>query len=95
MNTHIITEALIQGLQVSKIFKTDTTETLLITLEKDKLFPKHTSPKEAMLVVLEGSINFYIEGKTIELNQNNTYSFQKNVEHHVVANENSKFLIIR
>ena len=95
MNTNIINEAVVSGLNVSKLFKTDTTETLLITLEKQQLFPKHTSPKDALLVVLEGSINFYIENKMLALEKNEIYTFSKDVEHYVTANTNSKFLIIR
>ncbi len=95
MNTNRIIEANINGLQVSKIFETATTETLLITLEKGKLFPTHTSPKETFLVVLNGSINFHIENKMIALAQHEVYTFKKDVEHHVTANDDSKFLIIR
>ena len=95
INTNIVKEATVTGLQVSKIFNTETTETLLITLEKGKIFPKHSSPKEALLVVLEGNIDFYIEGKLLTLDQSSTYSFKAHIEHYVVANENSKFLIIR
>ncbi len=95
MNTNRILEANISGLQVSKIFNTTTTETLLITLEKGKLFPTHRSPKDTFLVVLNGSINFHIENKMIALEQHEVYTFKKDVEHHVTANADSKFLIIR
>lgn len=95
MNTNLIIENKVKGLQVSKIFESETTETLLITLEKGKLFPTHTSPKDAFLVVIEGFINFHIENKMIELEKHEIYSFKKDVEHYVTANKNSKFLIIR
>jgi len=95
MNTNLIIENKVKGLQVSKIFESESTETLLITLEKGKLFPTHTSPKDAFLVVIEGFINFHIENKMIELERHEIYSFKKDVEHYVTANKNSKFLIIR
>ncbi|MDY7396682.1 cupin domain-containing protein [Aureibaculum sp. 2210JD6-5] len=95
MNKNIIKEKEIKGLQVSKIFSSDSTETLLITLEKDKLFPTHTSPRTTLLVVLEGKIDFHIENKTITLAEHQTYSFEKDIAHHVTAHEDSKFLIIR
>lgn len=85
----------IKGLNVAKIFKSDSTETLLISLEKNKLFPTHTSPKSTFLVVLEGDIDFHINQETINLVQHQTYTFDKELEHHVTANQNSKFLIIR
>lgn len=83
------------GLNVSNIFKSDSTETLLISLEKNKLFPTHTSPKSTFLVVLEGDIDFHINQESINLVQHQTYTFDKELEHHVTANQNSKFLIIR
>ncbi|MET2985165.1 cupin domain-containing protein [Aureibaculum conchae] len=95
MNKNIILETEIKGLKASKIFTTDSTETLLITLEKDKLFPTHTSPKTTLLVVLKGKIDFHIENKTIILAKHQTYTFEKNVEHQVTAHKDSKFLIIR
>ncbi len=95
MNKNIILETEIKELKATNIFTSDSTETLLITLEKDKLFPTHTSPKTAFLVVLEGNINFYIENKTVTLAKHQSYTFQKSIEHKVTANENSKFLIIR
>lgn len=95
MNKNAIIDTAINGLHVSKIFKTENTETLLIAIEKGTTFPTHTSPKETLLVVLEGSINFYIEEDNILLETQQVYTFSKEVAHYVTANENSKFLIIR
>ena len=95
MDKNIIIETEINGLKASKIFTSDSTETLLITLEKDKLFPTHTSPRTTLLVVLEGEIDFHIENKTINLAKHQTYAFEKEIEHHVTAPKDSKFLIIR
>jgi quercetin dioxygenase-like cupin family protein len=95
MNKNTILETAINGLQVSNIFKTESTETLLISIEKGTTFPTHTSPKETLLVVLEGSINFYIEEDNILLEKQQVYTFSKEVAHYVTANKNSKFLIIR
>lgn len=95
MNKNIILETEIKGLKASKIFTSESTETLLIVLEKDKLFPTHISPKTTLLVVLNGKIDFHIENKTITLAAHQTYVFEKNIEHYVTAHDNSKFLIIR
>lgn len=95
MEQNIIKDAVVKGLKTEKIFKTDSAETILITLEKDALFPKHTSPKDAMLAVLEGSINFFIDGEEYLLKAHEVFNFSKGVEHYVTANENSKFLVIR
>ena len=95
MNKNSIIETEIKGLKASKIFASDSTETLLITLEKDKLFPTHTSPRSTFLVVLKGKIDFHIENKSITLTEHQTYTFEKNIEHYVTAHEDAKFLIIR
>lgn len=93
MDTIINTK--IKGLQVAKIFKSQSTETLLISLEKGTLFPTHTSPKITLLVVLEGYIDFHIDNKIIPLAKHQMYTFEKDMQHYVTANENAKFLIIR
>jgi len=95
MNKDLIISNKVEGLQVSKIFQSETTETLLITLEEGKVFPTHTSPKDALLVVIEGSINFHIANDSIALEQHEVYTFKKDIQHHVTSNKNAKFLIIR
>lgn len=82
-------------LQVEKLAKTDVFEILSISLEKDAVFPKHTSPTNAQLIVLEGDIIFHIHGEPYHLKGQQNFSFPKETEHWVSANENSKFLIIR
>ena len=47
-------------LQIAKVAKTPALEILSISLEKETVFPEHTSPTEAHLIVLEGSIDFHI-----------------------------------
>jgi len=95
MNKNTIIDTELNGLNVSNIFKAESTETLLIAIEKGTTFPTHTSPKETLLVVLEGSINFYIDSENILLESQQVYTFSKEVAHYVTANKNSKFLIIR
>ena len=82
-------------LNVEKLVKTDVLEILGISLEKDAVFPEHTSPTDAHLVVLEGHIIFHINGEPFHLKEQQHFNFPKEVPHWVKANENSKFLIIR
>ena len=82
-------------LQIQKLVKTDTLEILCISLEKGTVFPEHTSPKYAQLVVLEGSIEFHIKGEVFQLKKHQNFAFPKASPHWVEALENSKFLIIR
>ena len=82
-------------LQVKKLTKTDVLEILSISLEKEAIFPEHTSPTDAQLIVLEGDIFFHINEETFHLKAQQHFSFPKETAHWVKANENSKFLIVR
>lgn len=84
-----------EKLSVEKIVKTDVFEILSISLAKGATFPEHTSPTDAQLVVLMGSIVFHINGESFRLKAHQHFNFPKGKEHWVKANENSKFLIIR
>lgn len=82
-------------LKVEKFVKNDILEILSISLEKNAIFPEHTSPTDAQLVVMEGDIIFHINDETYHLTSQQHFSFPKEVSHWVEANENSKFIIIR
>jgi len=83
------------GLKAAKILDVNAKNILFISLEKDTVFPKHTSPSDAHLLVLEGAISFFINGVTYTLTKNQLFNFPKDKEHWVEASKNSKFLIIR
>ena len=83
------------GLKAAKILDVNAKNILFISLEKDTVFPKHTSPSDAHLLVLEGAISFFINDVTYTLTKNQLFNFPKDKEHWVEASENSKFLIIR
>ena len=83
------------GLSVVKLASGKTCETLLIALEKGHTFPEHTSPRDALLVVLEGDIVFSIRNSEIQIKKHQTFKFKAEIPHTVFANANSKFLIIR
>jgi len=82
-------------LQVEKLARNESFEILSISREKDTIFPKHTSPRDAQLIFLEGDIIFHIHGEPYHIIAQQNFSFPKETEHWVSANENSKFLIIR
>ena len=85
----------IDGLQVRKPIEKQALEILSITLEKGAVFPEHTSPRDAHLVVLEGALDFFIDGRVFSLKALEDFSFPKEVTHRVEAREDSRFLIIR
>ena len=85
----------INGKIVRKVVKNESLEVLSITLEKGCLLPEHISPKDAVLIVLKGALDFHIQGKTYFLQYLEDFSFQKEIPHWVEAKENSRILIIR
>jgi quercetin dioxygenase-like cupin family protein len=90
-----IAEQKFDKLQVQKLVKTEALEILSISLEKGAMFPEHTSPADAQLIVLEGDIVFHINENSYQLKSQENFNFPKAMPHSVKANENSKFLIIR
>ena len=84
-----------EKLQVQQLAKSEAFEVLAISLEKDALFPEHTSPTNALLVVIEGAIDFHISNESLHLKEQEYFSFAKQTPHWVRAEKNSKFLIIR
>lgn len=94
VNNHIKNETY-SGLKIHMLSKSDVTEVLAISLEKGTIFPEHTSPRDAQLLVLEGAIDFHINKDKFSLNAHQHFNFPKEEKHWVAAKENSKFLIIR
>ena len=91
----IIADGAFDGLKVLKLASRETCETLFITLEKDAIFPEHSSPRDTLLVMLEGKVVFRINNSEYELNKHQTFKFPAHVKHEVHSKMDSKFLIIR
>jgi quercetin dioxygenase-like cupin family protein len=91
----IINKTSFEGLQVGKILDFNATEILQISLEATTIFPKHTSPTNATLLVLEGEISFFINNEKYILKKHQIFQFPKKEEHWVEAITDSKFLIFR
>lgn len=85
----------IRGLQVLKLFRNEALELLSISLEKDAVFPEHSSPTEAVLLVLEGRIRFHIDGEEYSLGPQEFLSFPAKTPHWVQAEHPARFLIMR
>lgn len=92
-DTIIATE--VKGLTITKLSEESSAETLLIALEKGTKFPEHTSPRNALLVVLEGEIQFILKKKSYHIQTHQLFQFAAHEKHEVIAKEDSKFLIIR
>jgi len=84
-----------QGLQVAKLLDLNAKEIIQVSLEANSIFPNHTSPREAHLLILEGEVSFFINDSEYRLLKHQVFKFPKDVEHWVEAHQNSIFLIIR
>ncbi len=93
--TKTISDTKFNGLTIQKISVNETTETLLISLEAGHHFPKHESPKPALLINLEGNISFDMDNEKQILHPFDIFQIPAKVEHAVVALNHSKFLIVR
>ena len=84
-----------KGVKSSKLSKSENIEVLHISMEKESVLKKHISPKDTLLIVLEGIIVFHIKNGSYILKKHQLFNFEKNEEHWVEAKENSNFIIIR
>tara|TARA_R100000935_G_C2769946_1_gene137244 strand:+ start:126 stop:419 length:294 start_codon:yes stop_codon:yes gene_type:complete len=91
----IIEQQAFNKLKLQKIKTSENLDILSISLEKGAVFPEHTSPRDAYLIMLEGEIQFHIKNEVYTLTQQQHLNFNKEESHWVEASENSKFLIIR
>jgi quercetin dioxygenase-like cupin family protein len=92
---HTVKSQPFDGLQIRKPFRSEGVEVLSITLEAGAVFPEHTSPTDAFLLILEGAIDFHIDGNCFPLEKLDTFSFPKRTPHRVEARKPSRFLIVR
>lgn len=84
-----------QGFINRKIARKQQWELLSMSLETGAVFPEHHSPVKAWLVVIQGALDFHMEGKVYALETQDFIEIPARIAHCVTARENSKFLVIR
>lgn len=67
----------------------------LIIMEQGYQIPPHTSPSDAMILVLEGKIAFMLREEVTVLENGHLFTFPANELHALQALEKSRFLLIR
>ncbi len=90
-----LAEQVYKDLQIKQLVKSSAYEVLSVSLEAGHLFPEHISPRDTLLLVLEGEIYFGIEDQIFNLTAFQIFEFQADKKHFVKALSNAKFLIIR
>ena len=63
--------------------------------KKDQVLEKHTTPTAAILIVQDGSVDFNMQGKTYALKAGDYFEIPANVEHEVVAKEDSHLYLAK
>ncbi len=68
---------------VLQIYKTEKLNLFAIALVKDQILKKHHTTVPTMLTMLQGRIEFEIEGKIFEFGEFDIYEIPVSVEHEV------------
>ncbi|MFC5624869.1 hypothetical protein [Algoriphagus winogradskyi] len=68
---------------VCPIQRTEKTNYFAIGLLHDQILKKHTANSPSLLTVLKGELEFFINGKVIQLKEFDTYDIPVLVEHEV------------
>ncbi|MCB0496133.1 MAG: hypothetical protein KDC79_08345 [Cyclobacteriaceae bacterium] len=95
MAIRLITDVKSSDLNIKKIFKSDSCETLLFKLKKGEEIPNHVTQKKALLIMHKGKVVFHINTTDIELISGNTYEIPKDEVHNVKARADAIFFIVR
>ncbi len=95
MNVLDITTKPFNGLTTEKLLKTDTAEAIMINIEAGSSLPKHSTPKEALLLMFSGEASYTMNGVETHLTPGVTFIIPTNIEHAIVAKKDSIIFVIR
>jgi len=85
----------VSGVSTKMLVANRSGNVILISIEKGAKLSEHVSNTDASVIILEGEVNFKIEGESHHLSANDLFSFKKTVVHAVEAIVDSKFLLIK
>lgn len=71
------------------ILETSFSKEIRILLKKGQFMKEHKAPYPIIVHLLEGSIDFGVEGETMKLSQGDILTLAGNVPHDLLANEDS------
>jgi quercetin dioxygenase-like cupin family protein len=84
-----------EALQSKAIFSSPNYKAILLALEAEQALKTHTTPVEAMLVVLEGFVSFTMYDKEHKFFAGNVIKIPANIKHSLKAIINSKLLLVK
>jgi quercetin dioxygenase-like cupin family protein len=79
----------------SKIFESEKCKVMELALGAGDEIKTHSSPVDALLIVMEGKIIFNIEGKDVLLERFDAYKIPLSVPHSLLAKEDARMLLIK
>lgn len=63
--------------------------------KKGQILEKHTTPTPAILIIQNGSVLFNMQGKSYVLKTGDYFEIPSNIEHEVVASEDSHLYLVK
>lgn len=67
----------------------------IIALKKDEIIDTHTSINDAAVYVIDGEIEIHFDAEKFKIEKGEILMFKKDTEHKVLAQKDSKFLLIK
>ena len=80
---------------VKNIFETGNGGVSLIAFEKGQKLDTHLAPWEVMVIVMEGEIEFTMDGKPVDLKAGNFLLMGADVPHSVLAMTDAKLMLAK
>ncbi|MCF6359319.1 MAG: cupin domain-containing protein [Cyclobacteriaceae bacterium] len=95
MNVLDITTKPFKGLTVEKLLKNESCEAIMISIEAGHSLPKHSTPKEALLLMHQGEAVYTMQGEDTVLTPGITFKIPTDLEHSIIAKKDSIVFVIR
>ncbi len=95
MNVLDITTKPFKGLTVEKLLKNENCEAIMISIEAGSSLPKHSTAKEALLLMHSGEAVYTMQGEDTVLTPGVTFKIPTDIEHAIVAKKDSIVFVIR
>ena len=92
---NIYQQVLHDSISKQQLYKNERFHVLLLQMKEGELLKTHTSPTDAFLLVLEGSILFLIEEKEYLLKKGDSFTFKAGEKHAVQALTDVSFLLVK
>jgi quercetin dioxygenase-like cupin family protein len=77
------------------ILKTERFDATLLIMQQGHQIPPHTSPANAMILILDGRIAFMLNEEVTILETGDVFSFPANEIHALQALETARFILIK